>query len=305
MAATITTGTIYNSLKRTLDSIIDDPAPTARTDYRDWVKIRPMMDNWVEFLEMSGPGFMAKKQQHEEMGAGEILEGYIKRFIAVTYGLQLIISREAMDDKKYEEAVRLTKRLKRVAEKTRDMLCTSMLVDGWNTAVPLADGLPLFSAAHLLADGSTFSNTLATPATPSVTAYGTIRSNLRKMPDHAGLTEGYEPIRVLCPVEQEQAWEEILFSKAEPVNGNYVRINVAHRDLAGKTRALVPLKWWDNTTTNWCVQTDAEGGPHLMERKKVQAVSWIDAGHLSIHEGVYCRFDFGVIDPRSMYGSQA
>lgn len=304
--AQITLGTIFQSLKETLDGIITDKdSGSERTSYKKWVKIKPMSDSWVDYLEMGGPGFLAQKSEHSEMAAGIVQEGYKKRFQAVTYALQLVISREAIEDKKYEDAVMLTKRLKRSAEKTKDMLFTGMLVDGWNTAEALADGQPLFSASHTLPDGGTYSNTLATPLTPSVTAYSTVRSAARKLPDHAGLTEGYEPVRVLCPTEQEGTWEEILFSTKRPDSGNYAAINIANRDLSGNKNVLVPLRFWDNTTTNWCIQTDYEMGACMTERKPVKAVSWVDAGHMSLHEGLYTRFDYGVIDGRAFYGSQA
>ena len=306
MATTISTGTIFNSLKETLDGIINDKDNAKdRSSYRKWVDVKGMSDYWVDYLEMGGPGFMAVKQQHEEMGAGEVVEGYKKRFTARTYALQLVISREAVDDGKYKEAIRLTERLKRSAEQTKDMLMTGMLADGWNTAVGIGDGLSLFNSAHTLPNGGTSSNNLATPLTPSVTSYATVRSAVRKLPDHSGITHGAEPIRVLFPTEQEDQWEEILYSKMRPDAGNFSAINVVNRDLMGKTNQIVPLKFWDNTTTNWCVQTDEDMGACLLERVPTKAVSWVDAGHMSLHEGVYCRFDYGVIDGRAFYGSQA
>lgn len=306
MATTISQGTIYQSLKRTLDAIITDNKTGAdKTDYKKWVKTRSMKDAWSDFLEMGGPGFLSEKAEHAEMAADSIQEGYKKRFVAVTYALQLIISQEAMDDGKYKEAIALTKKLRRSAEKTKDMLLTGMLVDGWNTAVALADSKPLFSATHSLPDGGTYSNTLATPLSPSVTAYATIRSACRKLPDHAGLTEGYEPVRILCPVEQEGTWEEILHSKLRPDAGNLAAVNIVNRDLMGNKNVLIPLRWWDNTTTNWCIQTDEEMGACLMERKAITARSWIDNGHMSLHEGISTRFDYGVIDGRSFFGSEA
>lgn len=307
MATTISQGTIFNSLKETLDGIITDRGTGAdRCSYRKWVNIKSMKDSWVDYLEYGGPGFIAKKVEHAEMGSGTLREGYKMRFTAITYALQLVISREAVQDKKYKEAVMLTQRLKRSAEKTKDMLLTGILVDGWDTTVGIGDGLSLFNTAHTLPDGGTYSNTLAVPLTPSVPAYATVRSACRKLPDHNGTVEGYEPMRVLCPTEQESVWEEILYSTKRPEPGNYAAINVANRDLMGNKNVLIPLRFWDNTTTNWCIQTDEdEMGACLLERIPVSAVSWVDAGQMSLHEGIYTRFDFGVIDGRSFYGSEA
>jgi hypothetical protein len=303
----VTTGTIFNSLKPTLDKVISDTikSKTSTWDYKKWVDTKKMSDYWIDVLEMAGPGLMKVKGQTQEMAAGEIREGYRKRFTAITYGLQLVISQEAVEDNKYPEAVRLSKRLVRSAEQTKDILLTGMLVNAWNSSNPIGDGLSLFNANHLLADGDTFSNMLSTPATPSVSAYNTVRSACRVLPDHQGIRDGQVPMRILCPVEQEGAWEEIIFSKRRPESGNFSAINIANRDLAGNKDVIIPLRFWDNTSTNWCMQTDADDGACLYERKKLKHVSWVDAGHQSLHEGVTCRFDFGVVDARSFYGSGA
>lgn len=305
MSALITNATNWNSLKETLDEIISDKdSGKARCNYDQWVKTKSIDEAYVDYLEVGGPGFLAAKPEGAEMQRGVRKEGYMSRFTPVVYGLQLVITQEARDDNKYPEAIALTKALKRSAHKTIDMLCTKVLVDAWDTASPLGDGLPLFSSSHTTPNGSTWSNEMAVPMSPSVEAYATARSAVRKFVDHAGVVEGNEIEKVLCPTEQEPVWEAILYSAKTPDAGNFAEINIMNRDMGSSKTAIVPLRFWDNTTTNYAFQTDADHGMHLFERKGLTPVSWVGDGQLTLHEGVYTRFDYGVIDARSHYGVQ-
>lgn len=306
MSGLITNATNWNSLKETLDDIIADKnTGKEKCNYDMWVETRSIDEAYVDYLEVGGPGFLSQKNEGAEMSHGSRKEGYMARFTPVTYGLQLVITQEAKDDNKYPEAIALTKALKRSAHKTIDMLCTSTLVNGWDTGTPLGDGQPLFSASHTTPNGTTWRNTMAVPMSPSVEAYGTARAAVRKFVDHAGMVEGNEIEKVLFPTEQEQVWEEILHSKMRPDEGNYAAINIVNRDMGSKKTALVPLRFWDNTTTNYAYQTDADNGMCLFNRKGITPVSWVGNGQLTLHEGVYTRFTFGVIDARSHYGVQA
>ena len=306
MSALITQGSLWSFLKPVLDGVVSDTSSgKEKCTYDKWVKSKPMNDAYEDVVESGGPSLLAEKDEGSAMEYGVRREGYTKRFTAITYALQMAISHEAAEDKKYEEAVMLTKSLRRAAHQTIDLLCTSMISNGFDSNFPLGDGLSLFNAAHTIPNGSTYRNLATEALSPSTISYGVVRSAVRVLPDHAGIRNGSEVIRVLCPFEQEPTWEEIVYSKMRPDAGNFAAINIVNRDMVGNKAVIIPLRFWDDTTTRWCVQTDADHGACLYERKKPTGVSWVDDSGLTLHEGIFMRIAFGVVDARSFYGVNA
>lgn len=305
---TIFESAIAHSLKKTLNKIIDDETDgvQADADVHDWCDEPTMEDAYEDDLEMSGPGLAQEKTEGAAMAAGTIQEGYITRYWARTWALKLIITEEAMEDGKYPYAIRLAARNKRALWKTVDIDATNMMVRAWDTNYAFGDGKPMFSTTHTIPTGGTFSNTLATPLAPSRAALIIVTSALMKMPGHDGITEGYMPKKILCPVDQWAAWRGILGSEFAPEAGNFNEINVANRDLgmSGKD-AVVRLRHWQNTTTNWAVKTDADDGPNLRWRRRPRSRTWVDNNHETMSYGISARWARGLSNPRSVYGSQA
>ena len=304
--STAFTGTIFNSLKETLNEVVDDDTDNFKdsVDYRAWCKEKRMKDHWEDDLTMAGPGLASEKPEGTEIPTGTIREHYIKRYMARTYGLRLIITEEAMEDKKYEEAINLARRLKRAMYKTTDIDCTSMLVRGYDTNYPGGDGQPLWSSSHPLAHGGSWSNVMATPMSPSMIAATIATTQIRTFPGHDGITEGYTPYCVLCPIDQWAVWATLIESKMNPKAGNFAEINVIKSEglFPGGVK---PLKFWNNTSTNWAIVTDAEGGFNLRWRRKPENRTWVENSQTLAQYAITARWDKGWTDPRCTLGVQA
>ncbi len=297
----IYTGTIASSLKLTLEKIIDDNTDgyEKNSDYKKWVEEGTMKDNWVDDLEMGGPAFLSIKPEGQEISTGSLQEGARTRYIADTYAMKLTVTEEAMEDKKYEDSLNLARRLKLSCYQTVDSNTTQMLVDGFNTAKPGADGQPLWSASHTLPNGGTFSNLAAAPAAPSVAALTVIISQIKKLVGHNGVTMGYRPKQVLAPTEQWGDWSSILKSDFEPVTNNFANINVVKREF---TLGVSTLKFWDNTTSNWAVQTDVPDQMQILWRRKPRTRTWVDNGQENMLHSISSRWATGWSDPRNSIG---
>ncbi len=300
------TGSIGQSLKRTLDRVIVDPtdgyASPQKSQYKQWCKESDMPDNWVDDLEMGGPGLLALKPEGQEISTGTINEGTRTRYIAPTYARKLIVTEEALEDAKYEKVIDSVRRLKRVGYKTVDINATQMLVNGFDTAFPGGDGLPLWSAVHTLPDEGTFSNLAAAPAAPSVAALVPVVSQIRKLVGHDGIEEGYNPVRILSPTEQWGDWSEILKSKFEPVTNNFATVNVINSDYAMSNS---DLKFWNNTTTEWAVQTDVEDQLQVKWRRRFKSQTWVDNSGMNMLYSLSARWVAGWSDPRNSIGVNA
>lgn len=300
---TVFTGVIADALKETLDEIIDDPTDgyDRKAIFHKWCEEPEMSDHYEDDLEMGGPGLASEKTEGGEMASGTIREGYITRYIARTFALKMLITEEAMEDCKYDKVINAGRRLKRAMWKTVDIDATNMLVRAFNTSYVGGDGQPLGSASHTLPNGGTWSNVMATPMSPSRASFIIARSQVMKYPGHDGTIEGADIKAVLHPTEQWAVWEGLVKSTKAPEPGSFNEVNVANiHDFE-----LIPIKYWTNTTTNYCYQTDVDNGLQLRWRRKPRSRSWVENNEEVMLHGISSRWARGWSDPRCVLAVQA
>jgi len=169
MAGTIFTSTIANQLKATLDTIHMDSTDGLESKllYKKYCEMKRQKDNYDDELSVAGPPLVSEKSEGAEMDTGDLVEGWITRFRARTWALTMRITEETMEDSKYPMVIELSKHLKRAMLKTQEVDAANMLVRGFNSAYVGSDEVPMFSNAHRLERGGTFSNVMAVPMAPS------------------------------------------------------------------------------------------------------------------------------------------
>jgi hypothetical protein len=301
-----TTSDFYLAVHDPLSSIIDDKTDglEASMQFRDWMMEKTMAEAYEDDLEVYGPGLLSQKAEMQAIAIGTHGQGAKFRYIPTPFAGQLLYSKELVRDAKYAQVLRPAKRLKRAAVKTVEVDTAQMLVFGFDTNYTFGDGTPLFSASQPLPGGGTFSNLMATPASPSRAALISLTSQMRKTASHDGIDEMYEPKRVVCPTEQWAVWEEILGSAKAPEAGQFNAINVLHNK-PGLEREVVALTYWNNTTTNWAVLTNCDNGPQLRWRDKMESDDWLDNERGTLHYSVYMRYAYGISDKRAIFGVNA
>jgi hypothetical protein len=298
------TSTIANSLKRTLEDIVDDDMAGLRAKLRmpKFMDEGSMDDNYVDDLEMGGPGLASEKAEGSEIALGTIREGVLTRYQSRTFGLRLIITEEAMEDAKYPQAIKAAERLNRSMWKTVDYDAANVLIRAFNPSFTIGDGLPLISTAHTLPNGGTFSNQMATPMSPSRAALQIARTQLAKYPDHDGTIGGRKPKCVVCPVDQEFAWKGVLGSERAPEPGAFNEVNVLVRDY---DIDIVTNEYWSNTTTNWIVETDNDESLKWLWRRRPRGRSWVNNDNTVMLFAVTARWARNCSDPRAVLGVAA
>ena len=301
--STVFTSTIANALKETLEEIVDDKTDKImeKVDFTKWAEIKSQSDYYEDDLESGGPGLASEKPEGAEIEAGTIKEGYLTRYIARTFALKLIVTEEALEDNKYPKILQAARRLKASLWQTADIDCTNILVRMFNPQFTGGDGQPLASDNHTLPLGGVFSNQMATPMSPSRASVIVATSDIRQFPGHDGIVRGYEPRQVLCPVEQWAVWDGLLLSPKAPEPGQFNEINVVYR-LGMSVRAL---KYWQNTTSNWCIQTDAENGLNFRWRRRARSKTWVDNDQELMKYAISARWSRGWSDPRGVYCVEA
>lgn len=297
---TISTAVVAATLKPVLGAVIDDSMDGLTPKVmKATFDERTMKDAYEDDQEYGGPGLAAEKSEGASMQLGGIRAGASTRYWARTFALRMNITKEALEDTKYEsQAVMLAKRLKRAMVKTMEYDAALVFARATSSSYVGGDGVALASASHTIPYGGTFSNLAATAVSPSEPALIIARAAIRAYPGHDGLRDGTMMAKkVVCPIEQEGEWEKILKSKMAPAAGEFNAINVANRmDLE-----LVVNPYWTSTTTNWCLITDCDNGLSFRVRRKPEANTWPEPGETIVAHSITARWARGWSDPRCVY----
>lgn len=300
---TLTTSTAFKTLKATLDNIITDKSDgyEAGMVCTKYFASGSMDDNYVDDLENGGPGLATEKTEGQALDVGSLYEGALTRYIARKFGLILQITEELDEDGKYNDKyVDAARRLKRAVYKTLEVDCANVLNRAANAAYTGGDGLSLANASHTIpGNAGTFSNTLATPFSPSRAALIVVMQNVKLLPGHDGVVEGYDLDTLVSPVAQMGAWQGILGSDKVPESPNN-ETNIIY-----KIAKYVPVSYWSGSTTNWGVTTDVPGGLKLKWRRKPKSRTWYDEATEIMNYGISARWARGWSDPRGFYFSNA
>lgn len=300
----IFTGTVYHTLKSNLDAVHMDTTDGIANNalYKRYCELKKQKDAYDDELEIAGPGLAAEKPEGQEMAAALIREGTYTRFVARTYALLMRITEETIEDNRYPEVINLARHLKRAMHKTMEVDAALMLVRGFNAGYPGNDGQPMWSASHVLAGGGTISNVMAVPVAPSRAAVFDAQTQVAKFPGRDGqIGDNYQIKKIVCPVDQKFVWMGIVGSTHAPEPGQFNEINVVNK----MGLDIVDVVYWNNTTTNYAFQTDADGGMCFRTRRKPRTNSWAENSLEAMTHSISARWARGWENPRASLGVQA
>lgn len=301
--STLTTSTAFRTLRKTLDNIITDSDDGVGTDLdcNYFLQSESMPRNFVDDLENGGPGMLTETAEAQPLDVLQLYDGATTRYISRKFGGLLEISEELDEDGQYnDQYIKAARRLKRAGFKTLEIDCANVLNRAWDSGYTGGDGKALAATDHPIPGGGSFSNTLGTPMAPSMAALNTIRQNVMILLGHDGLREGYMVKKIVHPVAQDGAWEQILGTK-NGLQTSGQDINV----VANKGYTHRAILFWTASDTNWGVITDAPNGLKLKWRRKFKSRTWYEERPEVIIHGVSGRWARGWSDPRAFYGSQA
>lgn len=299
--ATVFTSQIAVLLQKTLNKIADSSQDEGKSEYKTWMRSTTMDSAFFDDQEMGGPGLAAEVSEGESIPEGNIAMGATTRYSARKFGLRLNITEEVIEDNKYPQAIRAGKRLMRALRKTMEIDAASVLNRGFSTSYPVGDGLALWSASHTLPGAvGTYSNLAAVAMSPSRLALQTMITQAGKLPDSAGLTNGYQVKEVLHPYDQWAVWRGILNSAYVPESDRNEINVVKNMDIESK-----PLRYWDTSTTRWAVTTDAEDGFQFCMRREPRSRSKVDEAREVMAFIVSARWGRGITNPRYTLGVDA
>jgi hypothetical protein len=273
-------------------------------DVNDYYDVGNMNGPYVDELEVAGPGLASEVEEGQVFPAGTIDEGNVTRYRARKVGIELAMTQEVMEDgpSEWKKVIDAAMHCERSVRKTAEVDGASFLANGFSTSYPVADGAALFSASHTTPGGGSYSNLMATPLGPSYQGIVNAISDCKVMPDLEGLRSGQKVEAILHPVEQWAQWRTVLGSSMQPIPGNYAAINVVNRDMNIKT---VAIRFWDSSSTQWAIKTDADRGLTWKWRVRPESTSRVDEGREIIINKRRARYSFGATNFRGVYGVNA
>jgi hypothetical protein len=296
-----------NALQKTISKIIDDKMSQSKSDLAafKYMKEDSMDGAYKDDLEMSGPAYLQKKPEGSPMAFGNIKEGAFTRYIPETFALGMATTEEAVEDEKYSECINAANRLGNALWNTIEQFCALFLCRCFTAGYIGGDGIVLSATNHPLPQGGTASNYAATPAAPSRVAFNAAIAALKKMKGHDGVYHALKAESVVCPTEQYPTWQGLILSEKAPEPGNFNEINVVNRYFKGSETAIVEVPYWNTTTTNWGIITDAENGLQFLWRVRPKKRDWKDNANTVVNNAIRTRFTGGWTEWRGFYGNAA
>jgi len=269
---------------------------------------------YVEWTAMVGPGMAPEKPKGEEFTEQDLIVKTPKRVWHVTYGLQVRVSFEDIDDEQYGKLKNLAKEVGR-SLRSRKAMERAMIFNGmfntWNLTG--YDGKALLTTDHTLDRPAyshattdlttrpgqttyTWSNELATASDLDYVALTDAITLLKKTPNWEGDPIDIEPYWLVAALGNWSNVYEILRSVMRPDTSNNAKSAVNSVGLTGvDTARLIDSDAWFVGTKRHDI--------HLFDRMGLRTQTNVDPTTWdSLAQGAI-RFTTGCFDPRGWVGT--
>jgi hypothetical protein len=220
----------------------------------------------------------------------------------VQYGKGFMVTEIALEDgKALKLAEEGAKDLKKSMLHVKEIVAANVLNNAFDSAVTFHDGVELCSTAHVLQHAANLSNELASPSNLSEASLEQALIDIAAFVDDRGLRIGIKVKQLIIPPALVFEAERLLITNLRP--------GTAENDInAVRSRGDIPGGYITNnflTDTNaWFLQTNAEKGLRLYERRMPRIDSDNDVDTSNAKFKVSMRFSVGATDSgRCIFGS--
>ncbi len=226
-------------------------------------------------------------------------QDFTTTYTHAVYSLGTIITMEAAMNNLYRDLiVKAGKILKRSLVHTDEQLGSNIINTAYDANFAIGDGLALFSTAHLLGKGGTFSNrfTVFTPLSQAAVEDATIA--VEDYRDGAGLLIDARAVSLHIPRQLRYTADRILASRFEPGSANN-----AVNPVAGIFPEGYHVNHRFTSATEWFIKTDVDDGFKIFDRMGYVFDQDNDFGTSNYrHKGMLYK-SYGITDPRAAFGS--
>ena len=258
-----------------------------------------------EEVMLSGFAGAAIKQEGAGVTFDQATEAYTSRYTHQTIALAFAITEEAIEDNLYDRlASRYTRALARSMSQTKQTIAANVLNNGFDSTYTGGDGVQLLANNHPLANGSTFSNILATAADLNETSLEQSLIDIAGFVDERGLKIALQGRKLIIPKELQFTAERVLRS---PLSTNQTN-NFAKNDVnAILNMGMIPEGYRVNhyltDTDAFFIMTDAPNGLKQFVRSPIKTAIEGDFDTGNVRFKARERYSFGFSDARGIFGS--
>lgn len=231
------------------------------------------------------------------------LQGFDKTMTPLQYSLGFKVTKIAMDDDRKGIFKDQASDLGWGWTESRNILSADIINNGYATFLG-PDGVVLFSTAHVHEDGSTFRNTMATPADFSITSLRTAFIDFQNFRDGRGKRLNLQPEQILIPPDLYWEVAEVLKSTDRPDTGNRAT-NVTPDYYGQGTLSKIKVCNYLTDTDAWTLVGPKEDhGLVFLEREKLTVLNDVDFETRTLKTAAWGRFSVDWVNNGvGIYGS--
>lgn len=248
-------------------------------------------------VSLSGTGLAVLKPEGTSISYDGEKQDFTTTYTHAVFSLGTIITMEAQMNNKYRDLVQKAgKMLKRSLVHTDEQLAADIINNAYTDNI--GDGVPLFSTAHVLGKGGTFSNRFSvfTPLSQAAVEDATIE--IEDYRDGAGLLIYAKAMSLHIPRQLRYTADRILESRFEPNSANN-----AINPVAGIFPGGYHVNHRFTSATDWFIKTDVDNGFTIFDRMGYTFEQDNDFGTSNFRsKGMFYK-SYGVTDPRCAFGS--
>ena len=300
MVGIVTQGSHARSLQEGINRITDIEFKDYPMEYSKIFEVKSSEKAYELDVSATGTGLASLKPEGEATGYDAEKQDWVTTYTHAVYSLGTIITMEAQMNNLTRDLVQKAgTMLKRSLVHTDEQLASNVINNAYDSNFALGDGLPLFSTAHLLGKGGTFSNrfTVFTPLSQAAVEDATIA--IEDYRDGAGLLVMAKAVKLHIPRQLRYTADRILESRFEPNTANTATVN----PVAGVFPGGYHVNHRFTSATEWFIQTDVDDGFKIFNRMDYTFSQDNDFGTENFRsKGMFYK-SYGVTSPRAAYGS--
>lgn len=297
--AITTQGSIGRLLQEGIHAIATDSYNDYPLEYTKIFKTQKSTKAYEIDVSVSGTGLAALKPEGTAISYDAEKQDFVTTYINAVYALGTIITMEAQMNNKYEDMMdKAGRMLKRSLIQTDEQLGANVINNGYSSDYLLGDGQPLFSTAHVLGKGGTFSNRFAVFTALSQAAVEDAMIAIEDFRDGANLLIDARALSLHIPRQLRFDADRILASKFQPNSASNAINPVAEIFPDGHH-----VNHRFTSSTQWFIKTNVDQGFTRFERMGYTFEQDNDFGTSNFRSKGMFYNSYGVTDPRAAWGS--
>lgn len=264
-------------------------------EYSQFLEVGTSTSAYEEEQEMAGLGLARRKEEGEPITYDDPIQGGTKRWIHVPYALGWQVTREMIDDEKYNVMSKMPGELLKSCRQSWEQTAANLLNLG-TTTVTGFDGVSFFNTAHPLLGGGTYANRPAADVDLGLVPLQDAIINGDYMVNNRGLKVKIEFDKLWIPPDLQFLAAKIFNSTLEPFTAEN-QTNVMKGRFSWKVLHFL------SSTRAWFLSSNSSNAAKFLWRNKPIVDSTDDFDTKGTKHSVYFRCSVGVSEWRGWYAS--